>query len=295
MKMTDYAPRSTLLDNDIFLGDGENGTFNITAQNLASELKKRNEIKNAAELYDWLDGSGIPLELRKSLFRGKNLGNALTKEQAKNIVNGSFKGFFIGDYWEMSNNKWRIVDFNYWNYASQISTPNLLIMPDAPILNIVPMCETRVSIANIGYVGSDFFINKKKTYDDFVFSLFGENNIISRTSYCQNAFTGNRTSLIGVPDTKIDLPTEANLYGTNYLRDNGGYMSFSQDPLQIALFAIDQSHIPSSPKQTYWLKEAVSANTYLDVTHDGLINSSWPDTARGVRPLFGLSGAAAAA
>lgn len=44
----------------------------------------------------------------------KNLGSVVTAEQKTNIQNGTFKGFFLGDYWTIGGHNWRIVDFNYW-------------------------------------------------------------------------------------------------------------------------------------------------------------------------------------
>ena len=56
----------------------------------------------------------IPKEQRRMIYRGKNLGAVVTEEQKANIKNGTFKGFFLGDYWTIGGYTWRIVDFDYW-------------------------------------------------------------------------------------------------------------------------------------------------------------------------------------
>ena len=135
MKITDYEKVQALAASNIFLLDGPNGTKTIAADALAkaligllsskdfiggvnlSELTQINELVSgnkllvgttdgnkaiAAEdaLFAMLDGFA-PVELRRVLFRGKNLGTALTAVQKAAIKDGSFKGMFLGDYWSM--------------------------------------------------------------------------------------------------------------------------------------------------------------------------------------------------
>ena len=135
MKITDYEKVQALAASNIFLLDGPNGTKTIAADALAkaligllsskdfiggvnlSELTQINELVSgnkllvgttdgnkaiAAEdaLFAMLDGFA-PVELRRVLFRGKNLGTALTAVQKAAIKDGSFKGMFLGDYWSI--------------------------------------------------------------------------------------------------------------------------------------------------------------------------------------------------
>ena len=127
MKITDYEKVQALAASNIFLLDGPNGTKTIAADALAkaligllsskdfiggvnlSELTQINELVSgnkllvgttdgnkaiAAEdaLFAMLDGFA-PVELRRVLFRGKNLGTALTAVQKAAIKDGSFKAF----------------------------------------------------------------------------------------------------------------------------------------------------------------------------------------------------------
>ena len=48
----------------------------------------------------------------RNIFRGKNLGSAVTEEQKTAIQSGTFDDLFVGDYWEIDGVKWRIVDMD---------------------------------------------------------------------------------------------------------------------------------------------------------------------------------------
>ena len=72
-----------------------------------------------------LDGFA-PVELRRVLFRGKNLGTALTAVQKAAIKDGSFKGMFLGDYWSIGGRIWRIVDMDYWYTAVILHLPAII-------------------------------------------------------------------------------------------------------------------------------------------------------------------------
>lgn len=171
MKIVDYEKVQKLSTDNVFLIDGESGTKGILAGDLAkaliglldseqfisgvnlSELPQINALSandkilvgtaagNKAiasndVLFAVLDEFAT-VEMRRNIFRGKNLGPALTAAQKAEIKAGTFKGFFVGDYWTIGDNIWRIVDINYWLNCGDTSctTPHLVIMPDAVLYN----------------------------------------------------------------------------------------------------------------------------------------------------------------
>lgn len=75
--------------------------------------------------------SFAPVELRRVIFRGKNLGTALTAVQKAAIKDASFKGMFLGDYWNIGGRIWRIVDMDYWYNCGDTAfiSHHLVIMP----------------------------------------------------------------------------------------------------------------------------------------------------------------------
>ena len=132
MKIVDYEKVQKLSTDNVFLLDGESGTKGILAGDLAkaliglldseqfmsgvnlSELPQINALSandkilvgtatgNKAiasndVLFAVLDEFAT-VEMRRNIFRGKNLGPALTAAQKAEIKAGTFKGFFVGDY-----------------------------------------------------------------------------------------------------------------------------------------------------------------------------------------------------
>lgn len=50
----------------------------------------------------------------RNVYRGKNLGTAITEAQQAAIHNATFDDLFIGDYWTINGHKYVIADMNYW-------------------------------------------------------------------------------------------------------------------------------------------------------------------------------------
>ena len=226
MKITDYEKVQALAASNIFLLDGPNGTKTIAADALAkaligllsskdfiggvnlSELTQINELVSgnkllvgttdgnkaiAAEdaLFAMLDGFA-PVELRRVLFRGKNLGTALTAVQKAAIKDGSFKGMFLGDYWSIGGRIWRIVDMDYWYNCGDtaFTSHHLVIMPDEALYN-AQMNTTNVTTG--GYVGSAMYKSNLANAKTIVNAAF-QGSVLTHREYLCNAVANGRPS-----------------------------------------------------------------------------------------------------
>ena len=226
MKITDYEKVQALAASNIFLLDGPNGTKTIAADALAkaligllsskdfiggvnlSELTQINELVSgnkllvgttdgnkaiAAEdaLFAMLDGFA-PVELRRVLFRGKNLGTALTAVQKAAIKDGSFKGMFLGDYWSIGGRIWRIVDMDYWYNCGDtaFTSHHLVIMPDEALYN-AQMNTTNVTTG--GYVGSAMYKSNLANAKIIVNAAF-QGSVLTHREYLCNAVANGRPS-----------------------------------------------------------------------------------------------------
>ena len=132
MKITDYEKVRQLDESNIVLIDGNNGTKTILVSDFAKaliglmnskdfisgvNLSELDQIKTLSTNDKFLVGTSggnkaigandalfaildsfVPKEQRRMIYRGKNLGSVVTEEQKTNIKNGTFKGFFLGDY-----------------------------------------------------------------------------------------------------------------------------------------------------------------------------------------------------
>ena len=323
MKITDYEKVQTLDSSNMVLIDGNNGTKTILVADFIksliglissqdfisgvnlSELTQINALTaddklliGTAEgnkaigaddaLFAMLDAF-IPKEQRRMIYRGKNLGAVVTEEQKANIKNGTFKGFFLGDYWTIGSYTWRIVDFDYWYNCGDtafFTTPHLVIMPDKPLYN-AQMNETNITTG--GYTGSLMYTENLDQAKTLAASAFGD-LILTHREYLTNAVTDGHASAGAWFDSTLDLPNEIMMYGCHvYAAMNNGTViptNYTIGKTQLALFTVVPKLI--SNRATFWLRDVVSSAYFALVYGDGDANSYYASTSLGVRPVFAI-------
>lgn len=322
MKITDYQKVQTLDESNIVLIDGNNGTKTILVADFIksliglissqdfisgvnlSELTQINALTaddklliGTAEgnkaigaddaLFAILDAF-IPKEQRRMIYRGKNLGGVVTEEQKANIKNGTFKGFFLGDYWTIGSYTWRIVDFDYWYNCGDtaFTSPHLVIMPDKPLYN-AQMNETNITTG--GYTGSLMYTENLAQAKTLATSAFGD-LILTHREYLINAVTDGYASAGAWFDSTLDLPNEIMMYGCYVytVMNNGTEVpeNYTIGKTQLALFTVVPKLI--SNRATFWLRDVVSSASFALVHVNGFPSSNYPSNAHGVRPVFAI-------
>lgn len=322
MKITDYEKVQTLDSSNMVLIDGNNGTKTILVADFIksliglissqdfisgvnlSELTQINALTaddklliGTAEgnkaigaddaLFAMLDAF-IPKEQRRMIYRGKNLGAVVTEEQKANIKNGTFKGFFLGDYWTIGSYTWRIVDFDYWYNCGDtaFTTPHLVIMPDKPLYN-AQMNETNITTG--GYTGSLMYTENLDQAKTLAASAFGD-LILTHREYLTNAVTDGHASAGAWFDSTLDLPNEIMMYGCHvYAAMNNGTViptNYTIGKTQLALFTVVPKLI--SNRATFWLRDVVSSAAFAIVDGHGGAGSTGASSSLGVRPVFAI-------
>lgn len=322
MKITDYEKVQTLDSSNIVLIDGNNGTKTILVSDLAkalvkllssqdfisgvnlSELTQINTLTaddklliGTAEgnkaigaddsLFAILDAF-IPKEQRRMIYRGKNLGAVVTEEQKANIKNGTFKGFFLGDYWTIGSYTWRIVDFDYWYNCGDtaFTTPHLVIMPDKPLYN-AQMNETNITTG--GYVGSKMYTENLAQAKTLAASAFGD-LILTHREHLTNAVTNGYPSGGSWYDSTLELPNEIMMYGSHVfaLSGDGSFVPnrYTISKTQLALFTVVPKLI--SNRATFWLRDVVSSAYFAVVSDLGGSDCYGASSSFGVRPVYKL-------
>ena len=320
MKITDYEKVQALAASNIFLLDGPNGTKTIAADALAkaligllsskdfiggvnlSELTQINELVSgnkllvgttdgnkaiAAEdaLFAMLDGFA-PVELRRVLFRGNNLGTALTAVQKAAIKDGSFKGMFLGDYWSIGGRIWRIVDMDYWYNCGDtaFTSHHLVIMPDEAFYN-AQMNTTNVTTG--GYVGSAMYKSNLANAKTIVNAAF-QGSVLTHREYLCNAVANGRPSGGAWFDSSIELPNEPMMYGHPHFSPTSDGSTvpsiYTISKTQLALFMVCPRFVNRSYNQ--WLRDVVSSAHFAGVLPGGHPNYYGASDSRGVRPVF---------
>ena len=321
MKITDYEKVQALAASNIFLLDGPNGTKTIAADALAkaligllsskdfiggvnlSELTQINELVSgnkllvgttdgnkaiAAEdaLFAMLDGFA-PVELRRVLFRGKNLGTALTAVQKAAIKDGSFKGMFLGDYWSIGGRIWRIVDMDYWYNCGDtaFTSHHLVIMPDEALYN-AQMNTTNVTTG--GYVGSAMYKSNLANAKTIVNAAF-QGSVLTHREYLCNAVANGRPSGGAWFDSSIELPNEPMMYGHPHFSPTSDGSTvpsiYTISKTQLALFMVCPRFIVNR-SYNQWLRDVVSSAAFAAVSHGGNSDCHYASNSFGVRPVF---------
>ena len=321
MKITDYEKVQALAASNIFLLDGPNGTKTIAADALAkaligllsskdfiggvnlSELTQINELVSgnklligtadgnkaiAAEdaLFAMLD-SFAPVELRRVIFRGKNLGTALTAVQKAAIKDGSFKGMFLGDYWSIGGRIWRIVDMDYWYNCGDtaFTSHHLVIMPDEALYN-AQMNTTNITTG--GYVGSEMYKKNLENAKTIVNAAF-QGSVLTHREYLCNAVANGRPSGGAWFDSSIELPKEPMMYGHLHFSpasDGSTVPSiYTISKTQLALFMVCPKFIVNR-SYNQWLRDVVSSAHFAYVDSNGSTNCLGASGSNGVRPVF---------
>lgn len=321
MKITDYEKVQALAASNIFLLDGPNGTKTIAADALAkaligllsskdfiggvnlSELTQINELVSgnkllvgttdgnkaiAAEdaLFAMLDGFA-PVELRRVLFRGKNLGTALTAVQKAAIKDGSFKGMFLGDYWSIGGRIWRIVDMDYWYNCGDtaFTSHHLVIMPDEALYN-AQMNTTNVTTG--GYVGSAMYKSNLANAKTIVNAAF-QGSVLTHREYLCNAVANGRPSGGAWFDSSIELPNESMMYGHPHFSPTSDGSTvpsiYTISKTQLALFMVCPKFIVNR-SYNQWLRDVVSSAYFASVGNFGYTSYNAASDSYGVRPVF---------
>lgn len=321
MKITDYEKVQALAASNIFLLDGPNGTKTIAADALAkaligllsskdfiggvnlSELTQINELVSgnkllvgttdgnkaiAAEdaLFAMFDGFA-PVELRRVLFRGKNLGTALTAVQKAAIKDGSFKGMFLGDYWSIGGRIWRIVDMDYWYNCGDtaFTSHHLVIMPDEALYN-AQMNTTNVTTG--GYVGSEMYKSNLANAKTIVNAAF-QGSVLTHREYLCNAVANGRPSGGAWFDSSIELPNESMMYGHPHFSPTSDGSTvpaiYAISKTQLALFMVCPRFIVNR-SYNQWLRDVVSSAAFASVSGYGYADYYGASNSLGIRPVF---------
>lgn len=293
MKITEYPSVTELDDDNVFILDGTSGTKKIAKSDLTYAL------------FD-----SIP-EMHRNIFRGKNLGTAYTSAQKQAVYNGTFHDLWVGDYWEISGNKWRIVDIDYFgsDYKGDYSTDHhLVIMADAVLMKIDKYCDTNSKIAygqSYAYMaqGRDTYLNT------IIPQTFKQNMYSHSEVFCSAVGNyGEATSWQEATNT-LQHPTAAQILGISM---PFAHTTNSQIPQhqnngneQFALMRITNKFIPSygsgtiSDNPGYILRDpcgfgnastAMVSRILQDTNRSALITIDYGDSNKGIRPYFTISG-----
>lgn len=284
-RMADLTALTEVSDSAmLFIHDG-NGIKKVSAGLLKKDLKDL--ITAHKTILDTVTASGAGAH--NSVYRGKNLGTAVTAAQWAAIQAGTFDDMYIGDYWVIGGVTYRIAAFDYYLRAgdTDMNTHHVTLVPD---VNMYTHCMNDTNITTGGYVGSKMYtqgLNQAKTT---ITSAFGAAHILTHRQYLCNAVTNGKPSGGSWYDSTVELMTEQNCYG-------GKVFGAGNDGSTVpGLHTVDKSQFPLftfrpdmiSNCQWFWLRDVVSAAYFALVANSGLAGYHYASSAGGVRPAFSI-------
>lgn len=284
-KMADLTALQAVSDSDmLFIHDGT-GLKKVSAGALKKDLADLITAHKA--ILDKVTASGAGAH--NSIYRGKNLGSAVTAEQYAAIQAGTFDDMYIGDYWTIGGVTYRIAAFDYYLRAgdTDMTTHHVTLVPDASMYSHV-MNDSNVTTG--GYVGSKMYTTGLADAKTTINNAFGSAHILTHRQYLCNAVSNGKPFGGSWYDSTVELMTEQNVYG-------GKVFGAGNDGSTVpALYTVDKSQYPLfafrpdliSNRNWFWLRDVVSAARFAGVSHDGNAACGSASGSDGVRPAFSI-------
>lgn len=255
-----------------------------------SQAAGTQKLEASEALWTLIDSAGAPGEIRNGFFRGKNLGSKMTDAQYASVQNGSFKGLFLGDYWDDGNEKWRIAGFNYWAGASSettkpASTPHIAIFPDGVADNALLSTGLHSSSdTTVGYANYDYIKNTLTSkYNSLTSGVFN-NKWFSIFVPLVTAANNGVEQQWNWTSARYVLPTRFEVLGIETR-----HSAISATPT-LPLMLVADRYSRSTGGKPYYCRDALNNVNQYAVAHYGQAYSFQVGDANkaGVRPLFAI-------
>lgn len=257
---------------------GEIPDGSITTPKLGANVVTR--AKMAIDAFTLADNAGA----HNAVYRGKNLGSAVTAAQWAAIQAGTFEDLFIGDYWTINGVNWRIAAFDYY-LNDQTTEHHTVIVPDTDLYE-ASMNDTNTTEG--AYVSSKMYTSGLNQAKTLVNNAFGEDHILSHYAYLKNAATGGYETGGSGYQVTVVLMTEQNLYGgsvfANRMQGTNYAFNYTIDNSQFPLFAFRHDLISNNQKS--WLRDVARTVSFSCTWTNNNAYNEGAAAVHGVRPSF---------
>ena len=266
------------MDDGTLLQDKIESMDGVTS-NIQNQINTLNS--NLSEL------NGNNAGAHNSIYRGKNLGSAVTDAQWQAISSGTFIDLYIGDYWVIDGVNWRIAAFDYYLNCGDTSFTkhHAVIVPDTCLYN-AQMNTTDVTTG--AYKGSAMYTANLAQAKSTINTAFGSSHVLSHRIYLSNATSNGRASAGEWTDSTVDLMCEHMVYGNGVFSpvSDGTTIpnNYRVEKSQLPLFQYEPSSICN--RASWWLRDVVSVSSFAHVYYHGYAYYGNASYSSGVRPAF---------
>lgn len=228
-----------------------------------------------------------------SIFRGKNLGTALTTAQSTAITNGTFDDLFVGDYWVINGVTWRIADFDpYYKCGdTKLNTHHIAIVPDTT-LYIAQWNTTDDTSA--GYVGSAIRANIKAASasnagaEEWFIAAFGSSHVLSYRALYPTTYANGIATAKAWTDARVELMNENEVYGTQVWSTDSLGFEVGISKRQFSIFRLNPSFLSDARTNpnSWWLRSLKPDGNVSFIYYMGSVDfRSASSTSVSVRPF----------
>lgn len=238
-------------------------------------------------------------EMHRNMFRGKNLGKSVSEAQWAAIRNGTFTDLWVGDFWTIGDNVWRIADIDYWFTSYNLGDNvwhHAVIVPDMAIDESFPAFAG--NDIRGGLLASNFFNNNPQfaSIKSVALNAFGSENVYPiNDSVWTSIVTDNGAAIASTADRQwtLYIMNEYQVYGHSITGKSGyrnGVPSLGQNTntTQFSLFRLNPNAIATNPDVGYWLSDPASAGSLSIVQENGRAGSAGAGAQLGIRPAFAI-------
>lgn len=269
MRITEFSTASQLAMDDVLLLDGLEGSRKVQVVDL---------------FYQAIESLGVAKN-KQAYPRGRNLGSTLSPAHKSEIVAGTFRNLWLGDYWSIGGVNYRIVDFNYWKrYSAEVSPPNenhVVVMPDAPLYSA---SMNPVNTTSGGYLKSAMYTTGLNSARATFVNAFGDSLIKHQSIFVSATEIDGKPTTFANVSVDVEIPNESMLFGTAslaYKTDNPWNFA-APDKRQFALFK-HWGWVGNGSDM--WLRDVVNRYVFTCVRNEGYLHPADAGTVLGVRPI----------
>lgn len=241
-------------------------------------------------------------EMRRNIFRGKDLGAIYNDAQKSSIAAGTFDGLYLGDYWLINNIKWRIVDFDYYLNTGVINTDrvctkhHVVIMPDTNLMGgsmeqkLEDGSEAEGAGGYVNSYGRTVVLENARTE---IYAAFGKEYILKHSDWLFNNAPGGLARGFAEVESDIEIPSDLQMFGTTakveIMRSTDVVLTEPLNVKQFHLFTVAPSYIWPE-KKFIQLRDLRNPKWYSCIYNDGLVGSRNNWAYNDFRPYFTLCG-----
>ncbi len=164
---------------------------------------------------------------------------------------------------------------------------HITIVPDTPLYTHV-MNDTNITTG--GYIGSKMYTEGLEQAKTIIRGIFGT-HLVKHRQILSNATVDGKASGWAWLDSEVELMNEimvygASVFGASNLGGGSGH-NIGVGKSQLPLFRLNPRMI--NTRQSYWLRDVVSASLFALVSYACYANYLGASLAYGVRPAFSIS------